>query len=667
MKKRSTLSLVTLTVLVSANAHAEVTLDGTLGPAGTLPGPDYQIGVDVGQPHGGNLFHSFQDFNLQSHESATFSGPDNVQNIISRVTGGNPSSIDGTLRSTIPNADFYFLNPYGIMFGPNAKLDVPGGFHASTADYLRLQDGGRFEARYPNNSLLTVAPIAAFGFLTDTPAAIKVQDSQLSVPKGKTLSLIGGDLELNASTPPVYGDDSTYNFMLSVDSGRLHLASVASRGEVIPTLSGLDLQATAKGGSISLTNAVLSVSGDEGNGNVFIRGGQFQMTKGWIENNNTATQAGGVTDVQVEDLTFREEASIDTSTLGTGPGGSINFKVTNALTLMTGGSIHVNSTDTTPQAGNSGTLTIQARQVNLSEGANLRAGAFGAGHGGTLHLQVSETLNVTNGMIDTNTNDSDLENAGNAGHVIIQAREINLADGAQISSTTAGAGQGGTVHLEVSETLTANNSSIHADSYNSDLENAGPAGNVVIQARQVDLTDGAQIRSVTFGTGQSGTVHLQVAETLTATGVDADGYPSAVAASSENGELANAGAAGNLQIEARQVVLTDGGKLTSGTLGTGPGGNLSLQVSGTLTVSGQAVNGKKGSVVANSRGTMENAGPAGQLKIQANTINILKGGEISTLSENAGGGNITLLSPNLLYLQQGQITTSVKGGERRWW
>jgi len=81
-----------------------------------------------------------------------------VQNIISRVTGGNPSSIDGTLRSTIPNADWYFLNPYGIMFGPNAKLDVQGGFHASTADYLRLSDGGRFEVRTPQNSLLTVAP-----------------------------------------------------------------------------------------------------------------------------------------------------------------------------------------------------------------------------------------------------------------------------------------------------------------------------------------------------------------------------------------------------------------------------------------------------------------------------------------------------------------------------
>ena len=105
MKTYTALSLIPLTLWLPSSALAEVTLDGTLGRAGALPGPNYQIGADLGQQHGGNLFHSFQDFNLQSHESATFSGPDKVQNVISRVTGGNPSSIDGTLRSTIPNAD----------------------------------------------------------------------------------------------------------------------------------------------------------------------------------------------------------------------------------------------------------------------------------------------------------------------------------------------------------------------------------------------------------------------------------------------------------------------------------------------------------------------------------------------------------------------------------
>ncbi|EDN69451.1 Large exoprotein containing haemagglutination activity domain [Beggiatoa sp. PS] len=157
-------SILLLTILTSTTIYAEITLDGTLGPSLSLTGPDYAINAELGQQQGNNLFHSFENFNLNANESATFSGANTIQNVISRVTGGNPSNIDGLIRSTIPNADMYFLNPYGIMFGPTAKLDVQGSFHASTADYLRLGKGGQFNARQPNNSILTVAPVEAFWF-----------------------------------------------------------------------------------------------------------------------------------------------------------------------------------------------------------------------------------------------------------------------------------------------------------------------------------------------------------------------------------------------------------------------------------------------------------------------------------------------------------------------
>ena len=81
-----------------------ISLDGTVGNAGALdlPGPDYDIRAEYGQQAGSNLFHSFQQFNIHSDESATFSGPDSVKNIISRVTGGSASWIDGRLGSAIP-------------------------------------------------------------------------------------------------------------------------------------------------------------------------------------------------------------------------------------------------------------------------------------------------------------------------------------------------------------------------------------------------------------------------------------------------------------------------------------------------------------------------------------------------------------------------------------
>ncbi|MBF0559876.1 MAG: filamentous hemagglutinin N-terminal domain-containing protein, partial [Nitrospirae bacterium] len=131
-----TVAILCFLFLVSTtNAFAGIALDGSFGTKGALTGPNYSIPASVGQQTGSNLFHSFGTFNITSAESATFSGPASIQNIISRVTGGQSSSIDGTIHSTINGADLYFINPAGIVFGANAKLDVSGSFHASTADY----------------------------------------------------------------------------------------------------------------------------------------------------------------------------------------------------------------------------------------------------------------------------------------------------------------------------------------------------------------------------------------------------------------------------------------------------------------------------------------------------------------------------------------------------
>jgi len=110
--------ILSLLLIIPFITHAQITTDGSLGPSLNLPGPDYQIGPDLGQQRGGNLFHSFKDFNLNSLESATFSGPNHIQNVISRVTGGNPSNIDGLFRSTIPVRMSISSIPTASCLGP---------------------------------------------------------------------------------------------------------------------------------------------------------------------------------------------------------------------------------------------------------------------------------------------------------------------------------------------------------------------------------------------------------------------------------------------------------------------------------------------------------------------------------------------------------------------
>ena len=229
--------------------RAEVVLQGANMP---LPGPAITVNGNVGQtktgPTGNNLFHSFSVFNIlrvPQQESVTFTSPTvggtpggtpiPITNVISRATGGTrqftgakSSLIDGTLTSSIPGANFWFINPNGIIFGNNARLNLGasgGSFHASTADYIKLADGNRFTAAPSTNELLTSAPPSAFGFLNANPAGIQVLSNAvpvLQVPAGRTLSLVGGKIDV--------GTGSALGFLLA-PVGRVNLVSVASAGE----------------------------------------------------------------------------------------------------------------------------------------------------------------------------------------------------------------------------------------------------------------------------------------------------------------------------------------------------------------------------------------------------------------------------------------------------
>ena len=236
-------------------------MDGSLGTKATLAGPNYTIGHELGQIRGSNLFHSFAQFNVLTGESATFTGPNSIANVLSRVTGGRQSIIDGLLRSQIPGANLYLMNPSGVVFGPNASLDVSGSFHVSTADYLRFADGAKFFANPSQGSILSVAPVTAFGFLSETPSPISIQRSDLRVPDGRTLSVIGGDIQFvgDPVSVPLRG-------ALIAPIGRINIASVASPGEVIPNNStaapDLHVESFTRLGTISITNeALISVIG----------------------------------------------------------------------------------------------------------------------------------------------------------------------------------------------------------------------------------------------------------------------------------------------------------------------------------------------------------------------------------------------------------------------
>src|ERR1051326_8166603 len=146
--------LVAVLSAASVCHGGQVVLDGSFGTSGALAGPNYSIPASAGKTVGKNLFHSFSQFDLISGDVATFFGPASgqIQNVLARVTGGGVSSIDGMIQTdpaTLASANFFFINPAGVMFGPNASINISGSFAVSTADYVKLADGARFVAKNP--------------------------------------------------------------------------------------------------------------------------------------------------------------------------------------------------------------------------------------------------------------------------------------------------------------------------------------------------------------------------------------------------------------------------------------------------------------------------------------------------------------------------------------
>ncbi|HVK57706.1 MAG TPA: filamentous hemagglutinin N-terminal domain-containing protein, partial [Candidatus Kapabacteria bacterium] len=262
----------------AAECIAQVVLDGKFGTSGALTGPQYQIPQEAGSVRGNNLFHSFQQFDLGANDVASFSGAANIQNILARVTGGNASSIDGTIRSEISGANFFFINPQGVIFGPNARVDVSGSFAFSSADYLKLADGARFVASLDaDDSVLSTAPVSAFGFINSAPGSLQLQQTSLLANEGQKISLVGGEITLEGASVQAPGGD-------------INVVAVSSPGEVPVNASYLNpagfAAAFPNAGAIGMSGGAKLDTSGEGGGRIVIRGGSLVVDKSKIEANS---------------------------------------------------------------------------------------------------------------------------------------------------------------------------------------------------------------------------------------------------------------------------------------------------------------------------------------------------------------------------------------------
>lgn len=602
---------------------------GDLGTTVKIDGKSVQItgGTRHSDSDGGNLFHSFKQFNLASGDTAQFlnttpSLP--TSNILSRVTGNNPSMIFGTIDTTsYPGANLFLMNPAGVVFGPDATLHVGGSVAFTTANYLRLAEAagsnaGIFHANPTATSLLSSASVAAFGFLSSNAAAIAVQGSNLELQQpNRSISLVGGNEGFRSANVSVPNGITITNSHFSAASGPIHIASVAAQGEILTgTLKqaqNINGHSFGPLGDIQLSQSVLNANAAEGRA-ILIRGGRLM-----IDASEIAASAGDI--------------SLDATSV----------EISNSTVIAT-------VTETTANAGH--IFVSASRDVTIDPAVLVGSFSQGStGHAGNITLSSTHgDINIGGSSLVT----SQANDGGNTGRVKIDAPhgDIYLTD-AHVSTATDGTGILGGILIEGNNLFMLNGASIVGNNLSTKI-----AENIAITLNgSLDLKGKSVIETGTITSAKAADL------TISSPDIRVSGGSRLITSTNDVGD------AGRLSLFTDKLHLTDGGRLSSGSLidpitkeiPSGRGGAISVEGYKTPGAS-ITIDGPRSGIFTSAEGT----GAAGNINVKAASLTLQNGGEISAkttgISSKATGGSIIINATDQVTLgNDAAITASTSG------
>ncbi|BAU66749.1 filamentous haemagglutinin outer membrane protein [Stanieria sp. NIES-3757] len=596
----------------------------SITPDATLPTPTEvtptEDGVEItgGTARDINLFHSFQEFSLLNGNEAFFNNASTISNIITRVTGGEISTIDGLIRAN--NANLFFLNPAGILFGPNASLNIGGSFYGSTADSLIFPEG-EFSATNPQAPpILTINAPIGLGF-RDNPGDINVNGSVLSVDAEKTLALIGGD---------VTGD---FGYLIA-RGGRIELGGLTATG----TVSFND------DGSLSFPDAVP-------------RGNVSLIDQTWLEVDG---KQGGSIAINANNLDILENSKLQGGTfssvgLANSQSGDIILNATGDITVDS------SRIDNAVGIGNAGNTEIIGQSFSLNNGGVLTNSTFGEGNAGNITLNIDGAVDINNSEINSN-----LESGatGNAGDIEITSESLSIQNAGFLENSSYAEGNAGNVTLNINNAVNINDGNIFN---NVEAGAEGNGGTVTINSGSLSLQDGGQIQALVRGedteaqlpggVGSAGNIVIDVEDSVNIAGISGrTELFSAIFSFLGNGAK---GSAGNINITAGSLVLDDGGFLQNSTFGEGRAGDITLDIDGAVTLSND------GDIFSEVRtGAILPQDEVSKIIINADSLSIAD--EASSISTNTFGtgnaGNITLNVSDNISLNGGDIFSQVGDG-----
>ncbi|MBW4624675.1 MAG: filamentous hemagglutinin N-terminal domain-containing protein [Brasilonema octagenarum HA4186-MV1] len=638
--------------LAANSASAQITPDTTLPNNSTVTINGNTFNIDGGTQAGRNLFHSFQQFSVQNGNTASFNNALDIQNIFSRVTGPSVSNIDGIIKA-LGTANLFLINPNGIIFGPNASLNVGGCFVGTTANAIQFGNQGFFSASEPNNpALLTVNPsvlffnqLAAASIKNNSVAPVEKNPAGLDtfglrVPDGKSLLLVGGNISMDGGKLNAFG-------------GRVELGGLAASGNVGLNVDGdklsLDFPASSTRADISLTNrAVVDVRTD-GGGDIAINSrnlelsGNSRLSAGIREGlGNPEAKAGDITVNATGDINIIGDSGIGNTVLGTGNAGNIILS-SNSLSLANGTYTNGLAIRNYGQ-GNPGNIIINAtKSVSLDDD--------------------SEIFNEV-GSIYTSPEDRNAIK-GNGGNIQITTSQLSLND-SQLSATIFGQGNAGNVIINATKSVSLDNANVFTtvgsvvDGPEERNATKANGGNIQITTSQLSLTNNSQLQAGTFGQGDSGSVIINATKSVSLDGTytDSDGrnFPSAIFTSVgdayDSPEQRNAvrGNGGNIEITTPELSLTNRAAISADTNAQGNAGNVIINATKSVSLDGGYTNSNGGisrsnisSNVGDVKDTPEqrNAikGNGGNIEITTSQLSVTNGAalEASTFAQGNAG------------------------------
>lgn len=669
------IALCTVFDAFGAKAQSHLVLDGSL-PNGrtddlvaTQAGPIYSIDETMGAADGGNLFHSFLDFSIGPGDTARFLSAQPFDRVLLRVTGNDPSTINGALQSSVLDAsgrgaDFFFLNPNGILFGAGSSVDVPANLYLSTADQLRFAGGTTLDSRSPTPPILTDTDPVAFGFLgSDAAAPIEIVENStggfgfltLRMAAGTTLAAIGGDVRLSGPS----------GFLLvEAPSGKIALIATGSSDATVAVddFSIASSDSTRLGTVLVESGAIVETRNPfdpiGGQGEIVVRGGRFELDGGFL---NAGGNGGGLDHAIELDLAERVDiegggvvllnaeglaptgrlrisapdiridgvgSSITTRALSDQPGGDVEL-VADRVSLSAGSDL---SSSAERDVGNGGGLSILADSVRVEGGATIRSSADAQGEGGAIQI-VAETLDVVDGGIRA-VGGADAR----AGEIRLFVDETRLVGSSTRVATTHSALASDGIALTIGTGEGVGGLSVTEGAAviaQTDGDGAGSA--IEIRTGRLAITDGGGIQTGTLAGGNAGEIAIR------ATDVEVGRTETGTAAGSvsSTAEVGSLGRGGNVSVEADAVLLVRGGQVSTETDAAGDAGSIEIRANRVRLQEG-------GSVRAAANG----GGDSGDISLVADEEVWIGGfdqGSSFITTEGAPGasGNVDLIAPRV--------------------